>query len=406
MAGLQIDAARCIGCTRCVRACATAGIEVVDRVARPTDGCVLCGACVEACPTGAISIERASESADLSRYRGIWIVTERDASAALAPVAFELAGRARQMADARGCAVVALLPVAADPGDAAARDAAEADAQALIARGCDEVLLCLDERFAAPDAGWHAAWVSGLVEQRAPEVLLIGATAWGRVLAPSIAVRLKTGLTADCTVLDIDAASGLLQQTRPAFGGNLMATIACPERRPQMATVRPGVLAAPQPDERRRGRVTFVSRDTAAQPRVICRDLTPVSSAASIASAEVLVVVGRGIGSKKNLPLMQRLADAMGAQLGCTRPLVEAGWFEYPHQVGQTGASVAPRVLLSLGVSGAIQHVAGIGGAQTIIAVNEDPAAPIFGVCHYQVVGDCVEVARQLLEVAEREGHV
>ena len=173
-----------------------------------------------------------------------------------------------------------------------------------------------------------------------------------------------------------------------------MATIVCPRHRPQMATVRPGVFAAPAPDPSRAGEVVDVELDCGVEPRM--RVLSVAGSAAgdSIATAEVLVVAGRGIGSKKRLPLVRELAEALGAQVGCTRPLVEAGWLEGWQQVGQTGVSVAPRVLLSLGVSGAIQHVAGISGAQTVIAVNDDPAAPIFASAQYKVVGDCVVVCR------------
>ena len=197
--------------------------------------------------------------------------------------------------------------------------------------------------------------------------MLLGATAFGRELAPRVAVLLQTGLTADCTELDIDPATGLLRQTRPAFGGNLMATIECPAHRPQMATVRPGVFpvaagaASPVGACALAGeaRVTDVPLDAAVRPRVRSLGFERVPSA-TIAQAKRLVVVGRGIGSKKNLQVAQRLAELLGAGLGCTRPLVENGWLEYAHQVGQTGASVAPDMLLSLGVSGAIQHLAGL----------------------------------------------
>ena len=221
------------------------------------------------------------------------------------------------------------------------------------------------------------------------EAILYGATAFGRELAPGVAVRLQTGLTADCTVLSMDAETGLLQQTRPAFGGNLMATIICPNHRPQMATVRPGIFREPEFDYSRSGTITqvFLAEDTKARVEISI-PAEEWGQQASIADAERLVVVGRGIGSKKNLPLMRRLAEALGAELGCTRPVVEAGWLEYHHQIGQTGVSVSPKLLVSIGVSGAIQHLAGIGGAECIIAINEDPDAPIFGAAQYKVVGD------------------
>ena len=397
MSGLTIDRELCIGCGRCLRACVSGGIEMRGegraRRAFPTDGCVLCGSCIDACPVDAISIQRddATDAADLAAYRGIWVFVQRDAEGAVLPVAFELVGRACELAAERSdCPVTALLPIGAGDGADAA--------YALIAAGADTVIRCCDERFAAPDATVTATWITDLARARKPEIILYGATAFGRELAPAVAVRLQTGLTADCTVLDIDRETGLLRQTRPAFGGNLMATIMCPSHRPQMATVRPGIFAAPESDPSRTGTVEDVALDAAVTSRVRTVVAAATDDTPSITEADVLVVVGRGIGSKKNLPLMRQLADALGGELGCTRPIVEAGWLPYRHQIGQTGVSVAPKLLISVGVSGAIQHLAGIGGAQTIVAINEDPDAPIFGTAHYKVVGDCIEVVSALVD--------
>lgn len=396
MSGLTIDTETCIGCGRCVRACASGGIVVEgerpNRRAHATDACILCGGCVDACPVDAISIERdaAAGAGDLDAYHDIWVFVQTDANDAVEPVAFELTGRARELADARGCRLVALM--------GASPEAPLADCQHLICAGADEVLVCRDERLRQNDAGVYARLVCDLAAERRPEAILYGATAFGRELAPGVAVRLQTGLTADCTVLEMDPETGLLQQTRPAFGGNLMATIVCPAHRPQMATVRPGIFKAPVLDYGRSGRVVQVRLAPDVEPGV--KVLVPAKAAteASIADAERLVVVGRGIGSKKNLPLMRELARALDAELGCTRPVVEAGWLPYRHQVGQTGVSVSPKLLVSVGVSGAIQHLAGIGGAECVVAVNEDPDAPIFGAANYKVVGDAVEVATALLE--------
>lgn len=407
MSGLVIDAERCIGCKRCVRACGSAGIEVRDRLAQPTAGCVLCGACVDACPVDAISIVRDEPSGghDLESYRDIWVVAQSCPDGGVERVSFELAGRARELAASRGCRVVAVLGEASDAGDDAAL--------ALVRAGADEVLRCRDDRLAVLDTEIHARWLVGLVEEYRPEAVLMGATAFGRELAPAVAVRLRTGLTADCTVLEIDRATGQLQQTRPAFGGNLMATIVCPAHRPQMATVRPGIFPVPEtlegslPPREAEALLTRVSEvgldpDVTGTVRVLERESS--TAGASIADADVLVVVGRGIGSKKNLPLMRRFAELLGAELGCTRPLVEAGWLEYRHQVGQTGVSVSPKLLVSVGVSGAIQHLAGIGGAQAVIAINEDPDAPIFGASDCCVVGDCIEVVGELVRLLEERG--
>lgn len=403
MSGLMVDAARCVGCKRCERACAFGGIVVEGRLARPTDACTLCGGCVEACPVDAISIERdeAGEGSgrDLSAYRDIWVIAQVDAEGALLPVVFELVGKALELAKVRGCQVVAVL------GEAGR---APRQAERLAATGVVEVIHTVDERLAHADAEVFAQWICALSEERRPEAMLFGATAFGRELAPRVAVRLQTGLTADCTALDIDPKTGALLQTRPAFGGNLMATIECPAHRPQMATVRPGVFAAPERVTAGAGTgadlavgiITQAPLAPEVAPRLAVLGIEPVTGG-SIAQAERLVVVGRGIGSKKNLPLMERLAELLHAELGCTRPLVEAGWLDYAHQVGQTGAAVAPKLLVSIGVSGAIQHLAGIGGAETVVAINEDAAAPIFGVADYAVVGDAVEVAAELIAQLE-----
>lgn len=403
MSGLMVDAARCVGCKRCERACAFGGIVVEGRLARPTDACTLCGGCVEACPVDAIAIERdeAGEGPgrDLSAYRDIWVIAQVDAEGALLPVVFELVGKALELAEARGCQVVAVL------GEAGR---VPRQAERLAATGVAEVIHAVDERLAHADAEVFTQWICALAEERRPEAMLFGATAFGRELAPRVAVRLQTGLTADCTALDIDPKTGALLQTRPAFGGNLMATIECPAHRPQMATVRPGVFAAPEcvtagagaGADLAAGIITQALLAPEVAPRVIVLGIEPVTGG-SIAQAERLVVVGRGIGSKKNLPLMERLAELLHAELGCTRPLVEAGWLDYAHQVGQTGAAVAPKLLVSIGVSGAIQHLAGIGGAETVVAINEDAAAPIFGVADYAVVGDAVEVVTELIAQLE-----
>lgn len=403
MSGLMVDAARCVGCKRCERACAFGGIVVEGRLARPTDACTLCGGCVEACPVDAIAIERdeAGEGSgrNLSAYRDIWVIAQVDAEGALLPVAFELVGKALELAKVRGCQVVAVL------GEAGR---APRQAECLAATGVAEVIHTVDERLTHADAEVFAQWICALAEERRPEAMLFGATAFGRELAPRVAVRLQTGLTADCTALDIDPKTGALLQTRPAFGGNLMATIECPAHRPQMATVRPGVFAAPERVTAGAGTGADLAVGTITQaplapevaPRVTVLGIEPVAGG-SIAQAERLVVVGRGIGSKKNLPLMERLAELLHAELGCTRPLVEAGWLDYAHQVGQTGAAVAPKLLVSIGVSGAIQHLAGIGGAETVVAINEDAAAPIFGVADYAVVGDAVEVVTELIAQLE-----
>ena len=376
MSGLIIDSEACIGCGRCVRACASGGIVVEgerpNRCAHVTDGCILCGGCVDACPVNAISIERdeAAGAVDLDAYRDIWVFVQTDEHDAVAPVAYELMGKGRELADARGCRLVALVGMSPE--------GSLGDLEHLVCAGADEVLVCRDERLRQNDAEVYARLICDLVAERKPEAILYGATAFGRELAPGVAVRLQTGLTADCTVLSMDTETGLLQQTRPAFGGNLMATIICPNHRPQMATVRPGIFKAPEFDYSRSSTITQVMLAEDVKARV------------------EISIPAEEWGQQASI------ADALGAELGCTRPIVEAGWLEYRHQIGQTGVSVSPKLLVSIGVSGAIQHLAGIGGAECIVAINEDPDAPIFGAAQYKVVGDAVEVVEELLAQLER----
>lgn len=405
MSGLVVDVDKCVGCRRCVRVCGNDGIEVVDRKARVLDGCISCGMCVDACPVGALAIEKdAAGAEDLAAWENIWVFSQVDSAGAVLPVALELIGKGRELADARGCGLVALL---AEGETAPAAPDEDTNARALLAVGADEVVRCRDERLAHVNAEVYAAWICELARERKPEVILYGATDFGRELAPRVAVLLQTGLTADCTILEMDTETGLLHQTRPAFGGNLMATIMCPSHRPQMATVRPGIFAAPEPREVRAAVVEDVqlAEGVSSRTRVVSREAAGADG--SITDAEALIVVGRGIGSKKALPQVRRFAELLGerlgcaVELGCTRPVVEAGWLDYSHQVGQTGVSVAPKLLVSVGVSGAIQHLAGIGGAECVVAINEDAEAPIFGAARYKLVGDCHAIMAELIAQLE-----
>lgn len=395
MAGITVDQDLCIGCGLCVRLCANDGVKVEGRRATITDNCVACGLCIDACPKGAISRESSQEAVDLSAWSGFMVVAQTDKNAVPLPVAYELVGVARGLADERGCSLRVLVISGLEPGCQCTGGYAP-----LIDAGADEVLVVEDPAFAMPDGAAIGQAVAQVIEQFTPEAVLFGATDLGREVAPRVARELSCGLTADCTQLALDA-EGLLLQTRPAFGGNLLATIASPATRPQMATVRPGVFSRPELQSGRTGTIYHLTVAPSQVPGVRVLSSEPASAGASITDAEVLVVVGRGIRDKKALPVMERLAELLGGQVACTRPVVEAGWMDHESQVGQTGVSVAPRVLISLGVSGAIQHLAGISGAKTIIAVNEDPEAPIFSVAQVGVVADCREVAAAWVEELE-----
>lgn len=386
MAGLRVEHEKCVGCGLCVKSCDLAALALENNKAVVSEACVLCGMCAGSCPFGAISLRKEETAADLSSYGNIWVLAEQD-EGELAGVAYELVGKGRELADARGCALFAVL---------AGKNTAE-NAGKLIAAGCDKVIISTDVRTYSNREEIYAEFTSSVIKKYDPEIVLCGATKFGRSLAPRVAARMRTGLTADCTELSIDPDTKLLLQTRPAFGGNLMATIICPGSRPQMATVRPGIMPRPAMSAVRTGEIIREHVSDRIKCGTELLEKTNTVAADSIAGAERLIVAGRGIGNQKNLELVREAARLIGAEVGCSRPLVDMGWCGHRHQVGQTGCTVAPKLLISVGVSGAIQHQAGILRAEKIIAINHDPEAPIFDIAHCAVVGDAVEILKELI---------
>ncbi|MBR0130996.1 MAG: electron transfer flavoprotein subunit alpha/FixB family protein [Firmicutes bacterium] len=324
----------------------------------------------------------------------IWIYVQESAGKPL-DVSYELLGKGLELSKQLGAKLCAVVL------------SKNTDILESLRGWADKVYCFADPMLKDALEGPYSDAISALIRDKQPDIMLFGATVFGRSLAPAIAAKLHTGLTADCTILDIDPETSLLRQTRPAFGGNLMATIVCPEFRPQMATVRPGIFPkAPSAiiDETKTELVPCPYDFNKKSPGIQVLEFISQMEGSSIKDAEVLFVCGQGIGSKANVNKVAKLAAlvrekyGISADYGVTRPLVDMGWAEYPHQVGQTGLSVAPKILISLGVSGAIQHLAGITGAKTIIAVNTDPEAAIFGAANYAICADCVEIADQMLE--------
>ncbi len=379
----------CTGCKLCLRACPYGAIEIVEGKARFNDNCTQCGACASACKFDAIVLEVAfSRDIDVSQYRGLWVVAEH-LHGRLRRGTYELLGEGRRLAEKLSVQLVAVL----------LGDQVQALAADLIAHGADKVYLAQDPVLAHYRTGPYTDVLAGLINQHKPEIVLISATPQGRDLAPRLAARLSAGLTADCTGLDIAESERLLVQTRPAFGGNLMATIICRQARPQMATVRPGVMKALAPDPSRAGEVVAVPVHL--DERGILAKIIEIvqqegDSQVNLQDAEIIVSGGRGLGKSENFALIRELAEVLGGAVGASRAAVDAGWIPAYHQVGQTGRTVQPKLYLACGISGAVQHLAGMSSSDCIIAINKDPAAPIFNVATYGVVGDLFEIVPAL----------
>ena len=323
--------------------------------------------------------------------KNLWVLIETDEGRAK-NVGYELLTPGRAMADKLGQELVAVV-LGQNVEDAARR---------AIACGADRVLLAEHPLLNTYNTDAYTAVMVGLIREHHPDIVLYGATNNGRDVGPRVACALHTGLTADCTGLDIDE-QGLLASTRPAFGGNLMATISCPEHKPQMSTVRPGVFKRPEEDTGRTGEIVRVEVALEeAQLRVkLLERVREVTEAVDLEGAEVIVSGGRGLKSAENFSLIRDLAAAMGGVVGASRAAVDAGWIPHAHQVGQTGKTVAPKIYVAVGISGAIQHLAGMSSSDTIIAINKDPDAPIFSVADYGIVGDLFQVVPAMVKALQ-----
>jgi electron transfer flavoprotein alpha subunit len=389
---IVVDLSKCSGCESCLDSCPFDAIEVKDGKANINEYCQACMACITTCPEGAISEikgaeDEAVDKGALEAYKGVWVFAEQR-EGKVAHVAFELLGAGRRLADALKVELAAVL-LGAD----------ESQAQELIRYGADKVYHCDDPSLSSFNDQPYARVLSDLVDEHKPEIVLAGATPIGRSFIPRVAARLYTGLTADCTSLEVEEGSRDLQQIRPAFGGNIMANILSPRHRPQIATVRPRVMKPNEYQESRTGEVIQVAaKDLGSGTKVLDTVKEDSGLAVNLQEADVIVSGGRGMGNPEGFKLLNELAELLGGTVGASRAAVDEGWIPYSHQVGQTGKTVCPKVYIACGISGAVQHLVGMQSSDVIIAINKNPDAPIFGVATFGIVGDVYEVIPALIK--------
>ena len=386
-------AANCVGCGKCVATCPFGALSVVNRKAVASAACTMCGACVSVCPMKALSLPATGAAKkDLSAYKGVWVfieIADDGRTQQVRPVGFELLSKGRELADQLGeelCAVVI--------GDNVQKYYSE-----LSQYGTDKIYAVNAIAYRRYNTLAYANAMITLIRKYNPSVVLFPSTYIGRDLSPRISSELFVGLTADCTGLSIK--EGNLIQTRPAFGGNIMADIKCPDYRPQMATVRPNVFKKVVTTA---GRMATVVEERimipvqAGKVRIVRTEMDPVSENQKLDEAPVVISGGRGMKDKEGFELLETLAQTLGGAVGASRAAVDMGFKPKETQVGQSGVTVASKLYIACGISGAVQHVVGMEHSDVIIGINKDANAPIFNVCKYGIVGDAKQVISKALE--------
>lgn len=391
---LKINKEKCAGCTLCVKICPFGALSMSEKKAQISlDLCTLCGACIEACQFKALSIDRQTTQAD-GQARGVWVFCEQKRGI-IQSISYELLGKGRQLANQLKTDLSAVI---------LGHDIESRYAE-LIHRGADNVFAVDDPALKNYLDDPYSSILIQLIKKHKPEIVLCGATSIGRSLISRVAVKLHTGLTADCTELKIDEQKKILLQTRPAFGGNIMATIITPNHRPQMATVRHKVMKEAEVDLTRKGKIikeTFQENTYASRTKIL-DIIEEVSSTINIAEADIIVSGGRGMKCVENFKLLEELACVLNGAVGASRAAVDSGWIPYSHQVGQTGKTVCPKMYIACGISGQIQHLVGMQSSDIIIAINNDPYAPILQVATYGVIGDLFEIVPLLIKKLKEE---
>ena len=416
---IEILKDKCIGCGQCFKSCPYDAFEFepydgnkLGKVAKVNAKCSFCNQCLTACKFGAIQEKKQDAAVDLSAYKHIWVFAEQR-QGKIQNVALELIGEGKRLAkdisdDTQLCAVLIGNNI-------------DHLAQECFEYGADKVYMVQDPLLENYTTDGYTKVMKQLIDEYKPEIVLYGATHIGRDFAPRIAARCNTGLTADCTHLDVkvskyiefakanttldtstldpnDPSTGI-KQTRPAFGGNLMATIVCPKTRPQMSTVRPGVMQKQERVPGATGEIVNVKPDIKASDiRIEIKDIVKsMKEMVSLTDAKIICSGGRGLGDASGFELIQKFADKVGGVVGASRAAVDAGWIDHSHQVGQTGTTVKPEIYFACGISGAIQHLAGMQTSNCIVAINKDPDAPIMEVADYAIVGDLYKVIPEII---------
>jgi len=389
MPAVRVDVDKCKGCEECLSSCPFDAIIIKDGKAIINEYCQVCMSCISVCPEGAImEVEReAPQSTDVKGYKGVWIFAEQRGGK-VSSVAYELLGIGRKLADDLKTDLSAVL-----------FGSSETEAKELIGWGADKVYHSKDQIFESFNDEPYSQLLTSLIRDHRPEIVLVGATPIGRSFIPRVAARVRTGLTADCTSLTIDQETGNLLQVRPAFGGNIMATILCPNNRPQMATVRPRVMKRGKYDKGRTGDIIDVKAEGVNARTRVLETVKEVSDiTVNLQEADIIVSGGRGLGDPKGFKLIEELAGLFDGAVGSSRAAVDAGWIAYRHQVGQTGKTVCPKIYFACGISGAVQHLVGMQSSDIIVAINKNPEAPIFNVATYGIVGDLYEIVPLLIK--------
>ena len=387
---LKFDAAKCTLCGKCIDKCPFGALSIEAKGIAVGDACRMCGMCVRSCPEGAIRFEQRANTVDKSKWRDFLVYVEQERGD-IHPVAFELIGEARKMARKVGYKVNCVL---------VGGEGTTENAKKLLPYGVDTVYVYEHPGFEGFRADCCADAVADCIAANKTISVLIGATALGRSLAPRLSTRFHTGLTADCTTLDIEPSTDMVQ-IRPAFGGNIIATIVNPDHRPQMATVREGVMRkeyAAQPGAGEVKAIDWKKMVTDADLAVKIIDRQIEERKIDIKGAGIIVAGGYGMGSKENFRLVHELADVLGGEVGASRAAVDAGFTEHARQVGQTGVTVRPKLYIACGISGQIQHTAGMDQSSMVISINSDPEAPINKIADYAITGDVNEIIPKMIK--------